>query len=121
MSRLDREIRMKLCRGAVLAIVGWYLMIPPIGADNRVDAHAPLSKWRVGVGFESQKDCDDSLKDAIQSPMTPAEYQAAAKQTQKAKMKPLSMSEMTKRTAESQCVAGDDPRLKAKAKIAAPK
>jgi hypothetical protein len=106
---------MKSRHATALAIVLWYLMIPPIGADNKVDAHAPLSKWRISVGFESQKQCDDSLKDAIQNPMTPAEYQAAASATRKAGMKPLSMSEMTKRTQESQCVAGDDPRLKANA------
>jgi hypothetical protein len=104
---------------SALAIVLWYLMIPPIGADNKIDPHAPLSQWRKGVGFESQKQCDDSLKEAIQNPMTPAEYQAAATATRKAKMKPLTMVEMTKRTAESLCVAGDDPRLKAKAKVSA--
>ena len=112
---------MKLPHAAVLAIAAWYLMIPPIGADNKIDPHAPLSQWRKGLSFLSQKECDDSLKDAIQNPMTPAEYQAAAKATRKAKMKPLTMSEMTKRTTESQCVAGDDPRLKAKAKSASPK
>jgi hypothetical protein len=107
---------MKLRHAAALAIVVWYLMIPPIGADNKVDAHAPLSTWRKGVSFNSQKECDDSLQDAIQNPMTPDEYQAAAQATRKAKMHPLSESEMTKRTAESQCVAADDPRLKAKTK-----
>jgi len=110
---------MKFRHATALAIAIWYLIIPPIGADNKVDAHAPLSQWRRGVGFESQKDCDDSLKDAIQTPMTQDEYQAAAKQTRKAKMKPLSMSEMTKRTSESQCVASDDPRLRAKEKVSA--
>jgi hypothetical protein len=104
-----------------LAIVAWYLMIPPIGADNKIDPRAPLSQWRKGVSFQSQKECDDSLKDAIQNPMTPAEYKAAAKATRKAKMKPLTMSEMTKRTEKSLCVAGDDSRLKAKAKSALPK
>ena len=109
-------MKMSTLHSATLAIVVWYLMIPPIGLDNKVDAHAPLSQWRRGVGFESEKDCDDSLKDAIQNPMTPAEYQAAAQATKKAKMKPLSMSEMSKRTQESQCVAGDDPRLGRKKK-----
>lgn len=99
-----------------LVIVVWYLMIPPIGADNKVGAHAPLPTWRKGVQFNSQKECEDSLKDAIDNPMTLAEYQAAAKATRKAKMQPLSMSEMTKRTAESLCVARDDPRIKAKTK-----
>ena len=112
---------MKSCHATALATVLWYLMIPPIGVDNRVDAHAALSKWKIGVGFESEKDCDDSVKDAIQNPMTPAEYQAAAQATRKAGMKPLSMSEMTKRTQGSICVAGDDPRLKEKAKAAPPK
>jgi hypothetical protein len=112
---------MKPLRASALAVVIWYLMIPPIGADNKIDPHASLSQWRKGVSFQSQKECDDSLKDAIQNPMTPTEYQAAAKATRKAKMKPLTMSEMTKRTAESQCVAGDDPRLKAKAKSASQK
>ena len=113
---------MKPLHANALAIVLWYLMIPPIRADNKIDPHAPLSQWRRGVGFESQKQCADSLNDAIQNPMTAAEYQAAAKATPKAKMKPLSMAEMTKRTAESQCVAGDDPRLKEKAKVSvAPK
>jgi len=105
---------MKSRHATALAIVLWYLMIPPIGADNKIDAHAPLSKWRRGVGFESEKDCDNSLKDAIQNPMTPAEYQAAVQATLKAKKRPLSQAEMTKRTAESLCVATDDPRLKAK-------
>jgi hypothetical protein len=112
---------MRSLHASALAIVIWYLMIPPIGADNKIDPQAPLSQWRKGVGFESQKQCDESLKEAIQNPMTPAEYQAAAKATRKTKMKPLSMAEMTKRTAESLCVAGDDPRLKARAKTASPK
>jgi hypothetical protein len=113
---------MKSRHATALAIVLWCLMIPPIGADNKIDPHAPLPRWRRGVGFESQKQCDDALKEAIKNPMTPTEYQAAAKATRKAKMKPLSMAEMTKRTAESLCVAGDDPRLKEKAKVSvAPK
>ena len=105
---------MKPRHATALAIVAWYLMIPPIGIDNKVDPHAPLSQWRKGVHFDSEKECDDSLKDAIENPMTPDEYQAAAEATRKAKMHPLSKSEMKKRTAKSECVAGDDPRLKAK-------
>jgi hypothetical protein len=107
---------MKSHHAAALAIVAWYLMIPPIGADNKVDAHAPLSTWRKSVKFDSEQQCEESLKDLIQHPTTPDEYQAAAKATLKAKMHPISQAEMTKRTAESQCVAADDPRLKAKTK-----
>jgi hypothetical protein len=104
---------MKSRHAAALAIVVWYLMIPPIN-HNKVDAHAPMSKWKKGVSFDSEKECDDSLKDAIANPMTEAEYRDAEKATLLAKMHPLSRSEMKKRTAESVCVSADDPRLKAK-------
>ena len=107
---------MKSRHAAALAIVAWYLMIPPINADNRVDAGAPLSKWRKSVSFESAKECEASLKDAIENPMTPSEYQATAQATLKARMLPLSQSEMTRRMQESVCVSADDPRLKPKAK-----
>jgi hypothetical protein len=105
---------MKPRHAAALAIAGWYLMIPPIDAHNKVDAHAPMSKWKKGVRFGSEKECDDSLQDAVANPMTESEYRAAERATLKAKMHPLSQSEMKKRTAESVCVAADDPRLKAK-------
>jgi hypothetical protein len=113
-AELDRETRMKLGHTAATAIVAWYLMIPPVNLDNRVDAGAPLSKWRHGVSFDSEHACKASLKDAIDNPMTSVEYKAAAKATLKAKMHPLSESEMTRRTQESVCVSADDPRLKAK-------
>ena len=99
-----------------LAIVAWYLMIPPIDATNKVDANAPMITWRKSVKFDSRDQCVQSLKDVIEHPTTPAEYQAAAKDTLKAKMRPLSQAEMNKRMKESQCVAEDDPRIKPKAK-----
>jgi len=105
---------MKTRHTAALAIVAWYLMIPPINAHNKVDAHAPMSKWKKGVSFDSEKECDQSLQDAIANPMTESEYRAAEQATLKAKMHPLSQSEMKKRTAESVCVSADDARLKAK-------
>jgi hypothetical protein len=106
--------RTKFCHAAALAIIAWYLMIPPVNVDNRVDARAPLSKWRHGVSFDTEDECKLSLKDAIANPMSEAEYQAAAKATLKAKMHPLSESEMARRTRESVCVSADDPRLKVK-------
>jgi hypothetical protein len=109
--RPDTETHMNLRHAAALAIA-WYLMIPPVGIDNKVDAHAPLSQWRKGVKFDSEQACDESLTDAIHNPMTLSEYQAATKATLKAKMHPLSQSEMTRRTAQSVCISADDPRLK---------
>ncbi len=105
---------METRHAAAFAIIAWYLMIPPVNVDNRVDAGAPLSKWRKSVSFDSAKECERSLKDAIENPMTPFEYHAAADATLKARMLPLSKSEMTRRTQESVCISADDPRLKPK-------
>ena len=102
---------MKSRHTTALAIVAWYLMIPPIDATNKVDAKAPMITWRQSVKFDSRDQCVQSLKDVVEHPTTPAEYQAAAKNTLKAKMRPLSQAEMTKRMKESQCVAEDDPRI----------
>src|SRR5271163_1040992 len=115
----DRKVMHGLLRvrhAFAVAMVAWYLMIPPIDASNKVDANAPLATWRKGVKFDSQDECQQSLKDVIQHPTTAAEYQAAAKATKKANMMPLTRAEMTKRMAESQCVAADDPRIRAKSK-----
>jgi hypothetical protein len=112
----ENVVEMKSRHATALAIVAWYLMIPPIGVDNKVDTRAPLLEWRKSVKFDSEQQCEEALKDVIQHPTTPDEYQAATKATLKARMHPISQAEMTKRTAESQCVAADDPRLKAKTK-----
>lgn len=43
---------MKLQNAAALALVGWYLMMPPWGKVN-----APLSEWVVYQSFDSAEIC----------------------------------------------------------------
>jgi len=80
---------------AWLALMGWYLMIPP-SMTNGFDDAAPLAKWFVYASYDSAHECegskflnregfkqrkDDRLKDAFE---------------------------------HAQCIATDDPRLKEK-------
>jgi hypothetical protein len=102
---------------AALALVAWYLMMPP---NKRVDA--PLSAWTVSRSYDSAEAC--------QSAQSQNRDQAAAKQNQYD-----SMTDQQRRNLEhnqqafdqatndkdnfdaafqSACIASDDPRLKEK-------
>jgi hypothetical protein len=83
-------------RAAALALVGWFLMSPPVlGVQPRLtfSAEAQLRKWKVVQGFDKATDCNQALTRRIMDcgncPFL--EFWLAA-----------------------QCIASDDPRLKEK-------
>ncbi len=53
---------MKLQHAAALALVGWYLIRPPLPHLNAHDSHtdtaAPLSRWTVVRTFPTKKECE---------------------------------------------------------------
>ena len=83
---------MRLCHAAALALVGWYLMIPPAAQAPRFDLRAPLRRWDKKASFKSQKECNDAL---------------ATHQTQEARDGMAG----PRFWAFGKCVASDDPRL----------
>src|SRR5271157_3117240 len=108
---------MNLRHTAALALVAWYLMLPPNKKDD-----APLSEWTVSRSYDSAETC--------QSAQTNNRDQAAAKLKQYD-----SMTDQQRRNLEhnqqtfdqetndrdnfsaafqSACIASDDPRLKEK-------
>jgi hypothetical protein len=54
---------MKLHHTAALALVGWYLMVPPpvLHSSVPVDLDAPLSKWRIFSIHDSAAECEQGL------------------------------------------------------------
>jgi hypothetical protein len=96
---------MKLYHTAALALVGWYLMVPPrYGLEDLrqkvpTHEHAPLPQWTIVRVFDSARECEKALVETWNSdraidehfgiPSPPHEEQA-------------------------QCIATDDPRLKEK-------
>jgi len=93
---------------AALALVGWYLMVPPLKGDSssgyRADYDAPLSQWTVLSPFDSaspcdtqhRRDVDDGASAMKKAPKGSFDWAVAQKLTQ------------------SQCIATDDPRLRGK-------
>jgi len=50
------------CRAAGFALIGWYLMVPPVGglskSDERRAESAPLSSWVTLGQFDTKESCE---------------------------------------------------------------
>ena len=59
-----QKASMRPRHAAALALVGWYLMLPPIDVTTRAFlTDRPLSQWHVSKGFDSAKECEAFLAD----------------------------------------------------------
>ena len=113
---------MKPRHAAALALVGWYLMTPPIapGAlDNPqqaqlIRASAPLSEWGIVHSFDTADECKAAAYRARMEA-----YRSIVKEFKEHKSVDRNTAERAKETVETQdtsaqCIASDDPRLKSK-------
>ena len=100
---------MNLRHAAVLALLAWYLMVPPaIPSTDEVNQSAPLSQWRIRHIFPHNEGCEAAkarLRDQALAAQT--QRDALARRSQR---NPDSHCVLCK----AQCVAEDDPRLKGK-------
>lgn len=83
----------RLRHAAALALVGWYLMVPP--------SHhllAPIADWAHFDSYDSATECRDAQMDLMI----------------KSKDPDSKMHRMMEAIAASECIASDDPRLKEK-------
>jgi hypothetical protein len=93
---------MKPRHAAALALVAWYLMMPPpraVGDHFETNFRAPLSKWTRLRRFESQSQCETTREAYQQKPTGNLVIMLGAAEAQAT-------------TKASRCVAGADPRLK---------
>jgi len=108
----------KYRHAAALALVTWYLIVPPKGPSGQIMNGAPISQWRIISSFDSASACQKWLSD----------FRASAKTEVDQKKKGMSGGEWTAAQwqdlfrslllevggYETFCVASDDPRLKSK-------
>jgi len=88
---------MNLSHTATLALVGWYLMIPPrTGHDQQTfDDHAPLASWFVFSAYDAAHECEGAKFLNHEGHKQSGDPMKAAMDS-------------------AQCIATDDPRLKEK-------
>jgi hypothetical protein len=95
---------MNLRHAAALALVGWYLMMPPprtVGDHFETNFYAPLSKWTMIRRFDLQPQCEAAREAYQQKPTGNLIIMLGATEAQAT-------------TKASRCVADDDPLLKDK-------
>ncbi len=92
---------MKSRHAAALALVGWYLMVPPWTAPDTFDSKAPISKWQVFLSFDSAQQCQDAQID----------YHAKWRRNAFQRNERV-VAYNVRLFGEAQCIATDDPRLK---------
>jgi hypothetical protein len=97
--------KMNLRHAAALALVGWYLMVPPVVCEKgkcTAELNAPFSQWhrsRKSAGSESN--CEEAR------PRVRAAVDKAIKDVS-------ARPEFDKALTAGLCVSSDDPRLKEK-------
>jgi hypothetical protein len=94
---------MKRRHAAALALVGWYLMVPPLGRPKNsnyyVDGGAPYYKWTVLLEFDDLTQCQERRDLEIQ------DGEDGLKNRPTGDLRAMVET-------ESECIATDDPRLK---------
>ena len=88
---------MKLRHAAAIALVSWYLMIPPRTAHDHVtfDDRAPLASWFVFSAHDAAHECEGA--------------KFLNREAHKQSGDPMKAA-----LDSAQCIATDDPRLKGK-------
>ncbi|HUO06098.1 MAG TPA: hypothetical protein VMU16_12955 [Candidatus Binataceae bacterium] len=103
---------MNLRHTASIALVGWYLMLPPLiqNSNNSVsdftltDPKAPLSNWVKQGTFDSARECEEALQKLVTA--------AEANQDSEVVVMTISDLEKIRQARSAKCVDMDDPRLK---------
>jgi hypothetical protein len=59
---------MKPRHAAALALVGWYLMVPPTTKNHVVHYEEPISGWQIIDSFDTAQACKDMLTSLANEP-----------------------------------------------------
>jgi hypothetical protein len=96
---------------AALALVGWYLIMPPDSAKipHSVDSDVPLSRWTVVTSFDGEDSCEKALTDIQNSEQDPITLDKAGK-LRRYQRNDAALGKA--RALNAACVASDDVRLK---------
>jgi hypothetical protein len=104
---------MKTRHAAALALVGWYLMVPPMLGGNppihptpQPDVNAPLGSWLVVDVFDTAAQCKVALASVREVPSNLNARKLTAKQ-----LTEIQKSQKGFWASSNRCVASNDPRL----------
>ena len=109
---------MNLRHAAALALVGWYLVAPPIVHDPgrwHPNVVAPVNEWIVAKSFDSVADCEKRSEEDSKNAQDPQSLVSMTKQMNSMGAGPVWHSDdLLMEMINEHCIASDDPRLKGK-------
>lgn len=94
---------MKPRDAAALALVGWYLLIPPFSRSGQLQEFRPLDDWVYVDSFDTATECREATLQAV------VQLESEA-----------SSNSRIQAYGASRCIATDDPRLKEKSVLRFP-
>ncbi|MGA6971073.1 MAG: hypothetical protein WBY93_05540 [Candidatus Binatus sp.] len=120
-------LRMKPRHAAALALVGWYLMVPPPGPPRSTGANtappnhnAPLDQWTIRNSYDSAQACEAAMQKDLDTATTNIDKQHHLTE-QRQGLWPNNFSDQEFLVAdqlgyakEAVCISTDDPSLKSK-------
>jgi hypothetical protein len=94
---------------AALALVGWYLMVPPRVSETPLlfDRAAPLSRWQALGSYDTASDCSHGNDKLVAALLRTGDQQTGKKREQ-------ALQERASILTSQQCIATGDPRFKPK-------
>ena len=123
----DTLLCMKPRHAAALALVGWYLMVPPPGPPRSTGANtappnknAPLNQWTTRNSYDSAQACEAAMRKDLDTATTNVDEQHHLTE-QRQGLWPDNFSDQEFLVAdqfeyakEAVCISTDDPSLKSK-------
>jgi hypothetical protein len=113
--RFANSTSMNLRHAAAFALVGWYLMAPPLGNDLKSRTGAPLYEWQSTAVSSDDSDEPGTPHEPFLTLVECEAQKAALKQGYLDESKKNPSEKMFLRFSENagdaQCVKSDDPRL----------
>src|SRR5215469_8784673 len=105
---------MKSRHAAALALVGWYLLVPPHPSATSVqnyDLNAPLAQWGIFRAFDTAAECEEARADLIKPQPSPSEMANIQLPPGTKLMTGKQLEDFIEYQSHAQCLSSDDPRL----------
>jgi len=103
---------MKPGHAVALALVGWYLMMPPWFTDKKPHTEAPMRQWNQMGAFDTKDDCTRERHRRIGLVGTTFGAEIVANGNPDVPKPDATALAFASSIFAAQCVASDDPRLK---------
>jgi hypothetical protein len=92
---------MTIYHAAALALIGWYLLLPPVDTENNPRTDLPISEYRQVQSYDTARDCEAAKDKFLKEYRTNAEKPGGRE----------FWLGMDASVVEGLCVSSDDPRL----------